>query len=324
MFGGRSLPAKIIGSPVYLARDLVRPHICRFLQSKSGHLLVVDVNSWVGLFAHLEWFLEISLHCDRRDLTPCFMSSSPQYVDPIRGPDWFEYFFLNLQLSHEDNERITRGEVPICRIDGIRQLGLPESYDLQLDLEIASRLVRKYIGIKKEILDAVDHFVDRYLKNRRVLGIHYRGTDKRAEAPLLSYPEFKKSICQFLDEDRNVNCLFVSSDEQRFVHFVENEFSHDLPVVYHDDTERSETDVAIHRSKQGNRYKKAEEAVLNCLLLSRCDALLKSASILSGWSKLFNPELPVVLLNRPFDGQLWFPDRDLVSQPASERPSTVQ
>jgi hypothetical protein len=252
------------------------------------------------------------------------MSSSPQYVDPIRGPDWFEYFFLNLQLSHEDNERITRGEVPICRIDGIRQLGLPESYDLQLDLEIASRLVRKYIGIKKEILDAVDHFVDRYLKNRRVLGIHYRGTDKRAEAPLLSYPEFKKSICQFLDEDRNVNCLFVSSDEQRFVHFVENEFSHDLPVVYHDDTERSETDVAIHRSKQGNRYKKAEEAVLNCLLLSRCDALLKSASILSGWSKLFNPELPVVLLNRPFDGQLWFPDRDLVSQPASERPSTVQ
>ena len=87
MFGGKSLPAKIFGAPYYLSRDLIRPHICRFLQARSGHLLAVEINSWVGLFAHLEWFLEISLHCERNDLIPCFMSTSPQYVDPARGPD---------------------------------------------------------------------------------------------------------------------------------------------------------------------------------------------------------------------------------------------
>jgi hypothetical protein len=242
------------------------------------------------------------------------MSTSSQYVVPTRGPDWFEYFFINLQLSPEDEERIKSGEVPICRIEGIRQLGLPENYDSQLNLEIASRLVRKYIGIKSSTLEKVNVFYDRYLKGKFILGIHHRGTDKSAEAPPATYPLFKKSICQFLDQNSNFDCLFVSSDEQKFVDFIENEFNHTLPVFYHDDQERSKTNVAIHRSKKGDRYKKAEEAVLNCLLLSRSNALIKSASILSGWSKLFNPDLPVILLNFPFESQLWFPDRELVSQ----------
>jgi len=318
MFGGRRLPAKILGSPIFLSRDLIRPHICRFRQSKSGHLLAVNANSWVGLFAHLEWFLEISFHCERHNLTPFFMSTSPQYVDPQRGPDWFDYFFTNLQLSPKDKERITSGDVPICRIDGIRQLGLPENYDPQLTLEIASRLVRKYIGIKEAPLEKVDVFFDKYLKGRFVLGIHNRGTDKRAEAPPVSYSEFKRAICQFLDQNSEFDCLFVASDEQRFVDFIEKELSRQLSVVYHDDQERSKGNVAIHRSKRGDRYKKGEEAVLNCLLLSRCNALIKNASIMSGWAKLFNPDVPVVLLNRPFERQLWFPDRELVLQPWSQ------
>jgi hypothetical protein len=310
MFGGKSLLAKIIGSPVYLSRELLRPHISRFRQSRSGNLLVVEVNSWVGLFAHLESFLEISFHCERYNLTPCFMSTSPQYVDPQRGPDWFEYFFTNPQLSVGDSNRVKDGQVPICRIEGIRQLGLPEDYDPQLNLQIAPQLVRKYIGIKPHILEKIEAFVRNHFEDKSVLGIHYRGTDKRS-SPVL-YSDFRKSIDNFLQKNREFDCLFVSSDEQSFVDFIENEFRHTLPVFYHADHERSQTKIAIHRSKSGDRFRKAEEAVLNCLLLSRCHALIKTASFLSGWSKLFNPDLPVFMVNRPFERELWFPDRELV------------
>jgi hypothetical protein len=207
-------------------------------------------------------------------------------------------------MSPEDNEKIKSGQIPICRIDGIRQLGLPENYDSQLNLEVAPKLVRKYIGIRQQVLEKVDGFFDKYLKDKFVLGIHYRGTDKSAEATPVLYPEFKKSICRFLDQNSRFNCLFVSSDEQNFVDFIEDEFRHTFPVFYHDDHERSKTEVAIHRSKLGDRYKKAEEAVLNCLLLSKCNALIKNASFLSAWSKLFNPDLPVILLNSPFERQV--------------------
>lgn len=317
MFGGRSLPAKVFGAPAFLARDLILPHISRFRQARSGHLLAVNVNSWVGLFAHLEWFLEISLHCDRNSLTPCFISTSPQYVDPRRGADWFGYFFSNPQLKPEDEERIKNGEVPICRIEGIKHLGLPENYDSQLNLGIASPLVCKYIGIKPEVRDKVERFVHAHLKDKCALGVHYRGTDKRAEAPRLPYAHVKRAIDGFLTDNPRFDCLFVSSDEQGFVDFIGNEFKHSLPVVCHDDRERSSTDVAVHRSRSGDRFRKAEEAVMNCLLLSRCRALMKTASILSGWSKLFNPGLEVILLTSPFEGQLWFPDRELVVHPSS-------
>ncbi len=317
MFGGKSLPAKIMGSPFYLSRDLIRPFISRFRQYRSGHLLAVNLRSWVGLFAHLEWFLEISLHCERHNLTPCFMSSSPQYVDPTRGPDWFDYFFTNKQLSDADAARIRNGTVPICRIEGIRQLGLPEDYDSQLDLDVAYRLVHKYIGVRPEINDKVDAFVERHYGQRPVLGIHYRGTDKRAEAPLVTYREFSDAVRRFLDDHGEFDCLFVSSDEQSFIDHIAKEFGRQVRVVFHEDQERSTSDVAIHRSRIGDPFTKGEEAVLNCLLLARCGSLMKTASILSGWSKLFNPDLPVTLLNAPYERQLWFPDRELVSPSSS-------
>ena len=312
MFGGRSRLMKVIGAPVFLSRNLLRTQLNRYRLARSGDLLAVNVNSWVGLFAHLEWLLEISLHCERHGLRPCFMSTSPQYVEPKRGPDWYAYFFTNPRLSPDDRERIATGEVPICQIDGIQQLGLPENYDLFLNLQNAPDLVRRYIGVRREVAGRVETLVQDLFADKRVLGVHYRGTDKAAEAPRLPFNYIRRAVEEFLHENPEFDCVFVSSDEQSFVDFIESAFQGTIPVVYHEDRERSRSGIAIHRSRSGERFRKAEEAVLNCLLLSRCHALIKTPSILSGWSRLFNPNLPVILLASPYTGQLWFPDRDLL------------
>jgi hypothetical protein len=44
--------------------------------------------------------------------------------------------------------------------------------------------------------------------------------------------------------------------------------------------------------------------------LSRCGFLIKTASYLSAWSKILNPELPVWLVAPPIGGG-FFPDRVL-------------
>ena len=310
--GGKSLAAKIFGSPIFLTQNLVRPVINRRRQARSGHLMIVDIDSWVGLFAHLEWFLEIALHCEHQGLTPCFVSTSSQYVDPARGPNWFDYFFVNRQLSEEDRALIESGSVPICRMEGIRQLGLPRDYDSLLNLEIGARLLSKYIGVKEPVRRKVSEFFRENLSDRRVLGIHYRGTDKGAEAPPIAYSAYRNEVSRFLEQNPEFDALFVSSDEQSFVDRVARDFDGSLPVVYHDDLERSLGDVPVHRSKGGDHHRKGEEAIVNCLLLAECDALIKNASYLSAWSKLFNPELRVMLLNPPFADQLWFPERELL------------
>jgi hypothetical protein len=108
--------------------------------------------------------------------------------------------------------------------------------------------------------------------------------------------------------------LFVSSDEQDFIERVAATFGDALPVVFHEDQQRSRDGRPVHHSQSSDRFQRGQEAVLNCLLLSRCAALIKTPSILSGWSKLFNPALEVTMLARPFDQHLWFPDRELVQK----------
>jgi hypothetical protein len=314
---GRGLFRRSLAGARGVLQDLVLRQVCRLHRARSGDLLVVQVHCWEGMFCHLEWFLEISVHCEKMGLRPCFMSSSPPYVDPSHGPDWFSYFFFNPQLTQEDDERIRSGRVPICRIAHIGQLGLPEDYDSQLSLSTAPALVRRYIGVKPSVLDKVDTFCNTHLKERRVLGLHYRGTDKRVEAPRMRYSQVCDTVARFLEDNDEYDSLFVASDESDFVRYVENAFKNALPVIYHDDRERSQGTVGVHQTPSGDRFRRGEEAVLNCLLLSRCAALIKTPSILSGWSKLFNPALDVTMLASPFERHLWFPDRELVRKAES-------
>jgi hypothetical protein len=208
--------------------------------------------------------------------------------------------------------RIGRGQVPVCRIENIGQLGLPADYDSELSLSNAPALVRKYIGVNDDVLEKVNAFVGTHFKGKTVLGVHYRGTDKRVEAPRLTYEHVRNAIDGQLTRSGRFDCVFVSSDDQEFIHFIQRSFLRSIPVVWHDDEERSRTEVPVHHAASGSRFRRGQEAVLNCLLLSRCSALLKTSSILSGWSKLFNPALPVTLLAGPYQRHLWFPDRALV------------
>jgi hypothetical protein len=295
-----------------MLRDFVHAKASRYRQARSGDLLVVNVHCWEGMFVHLEWFLEMAMHCEQAGLRPCFMSTSPPYVDPARGPDWYAYFFTNPRLTEEDQTRIRRREVPVCRIAHIGQLGLPRDYDSLLTLGTAQGLVRDYIGLRPEVSNAVDAFVDQHFRGRFVLGIHYRGTDKWVEAPRLSFEEVTDSIQRVLARDDRFDCLFVASDEQAFVNHMVNAFQSRMPVVCHDDQERSRTGLAVHQATSGQPFRRGWEAVINSLLLSRCHTLIKTPSILSGWSKLFNPGLETIMLASPYERHLWFPDRDLV------------
>ena len=55
-----------------------------------------------------------------------------------------------------------------------------------------------------------------------------------------------------------------------------------------------------HRIDQGDNYRKGFHALADCLLLSRCQALVKTPSALSTWSKVFGPHLNLVLVGKPY------------------------
>jgi hypothetical protein len=294
----------------------IMPPIVSYQQKKNGNVFAVNINSQVGFCANLEWCLEIFMHCETYNLTPYIQLTGSNYRGQQMGKDYFAYFFENIKLSEDDKLKIKNKKIRISQISDISQLGLPENYDLKLTIPNAAGLIAKYISIKEDVTDEVNSFCTVYFGNH-VLGLHYRGTDKKGEAPRVDWEKVTRNVQYYLKNSSLTDCVFISSDEIDFIHYIEKRLNHEFPrvsVIYRNDRYRSHDGRSLHLRFGGDNYHKGRDALVNCLLLSRCDVLIKTASILSAWSKLFNPELPVIMLNEPKKNFLWFPEREIVKQ----------
>ena len=269
--------------------------------SRSG-VFAIEIKSSVGLGAKLEWCLEILAYCHEHRLVPQFKFS---YPNSGKSEDYFGKFFKLKEIIDENKP------VRFTTISSIIELNLGKDYDRILNIELATYLIHRYLAVKQDVLSEVESFCHQHFANRRVLGVHYRGTDKTKESPSVPYDTVKRNIDHYLKLHPETNCVFISSDDINFIEDMERA-PVGRPIIYRNDSLRSRDGNSIHESADTNKYEVNRDAIVNCLLLSRCDALLKTPSILSGWSKLFNPKLPVVVLNQPYEQ--WFPERDLVRE----------
>ncbi len=279
----------------------------RFLPLFSRSLSLEIYAPGIGFFAHLNWRLHTAGFCQHRQLSPLLSATSPQYRDPTRSSNWLSYYFDAAPQTAE----------PDFRISDLNQLRIGSRSGLS-SIEVAAELRRKYLPVKTEITKKVEIFVARRMLGRTTLGVHFRGTDKKGEAERVSWERVQQTIENYLRRNPAIDCLFVASDEAPFINFIEQAFPN-LLVISHDDRFRSATNRPFHMDDHGeDNYGKGEEALMNCLLLSRCSALIRTTSFLSAWASIFNPDLPIILLNRPYDSFLWFPERLLIPRSMDE------
>ena len=140
--------------------------------------------------------------------------------------------------------------------------------------------------------------VDRYwldhIKDVHVIGIHYRGTDKVEEAAMVPYDAgCLTSVDPALQRaGPNRGKIFVATDEQAFLDHMLEQFP---GQVLYREMPRSVDGRPIHK-RSGDGFRSGADAVIDCLLLSRCSELVRTDSNLGLFATFFNPELPVQLL----------------------------
>lgn len=281
----------------YFFREIILPLQVNY--RKRNGILAVDIRNDFGIGSKLSWCIVILKFCEDNKLTPQFRFSYPEAKD-----DFFSIFF---SLSVPRPEK----EPKFTVINLLYELGFSRDYGNDISIDEASYLLAKYFRVQPAIAQEVDHFCEQHFKGRSVLGIHYRGTDKTGEAPAVSYENVKKNITFATDHYIKANCIFLSTDDQQFAEFLGKDMV-ELPVIIRADYKRSSGGEAVHLSKGLNRIEMNRDAVVNFLLLSRCSLLLKTSSFLSDISKLMNPSLPTVILNRPYDGAIWFPTKQIL------------
>jgi hypothetical protein len=272
-----------------------------FKKNIKKNVFAVEIYSHMGIGANLVWALEIMAFCNEKNLIPKIKFIHPN--DKQKNDNFGNYFETpNTSLFAEKFNYMKMRSFNDLNLD------LKWNYNEKLNLTLANLLIEKFLIIKKEILHEINIFQSIHFQNKKVLGVHYRGTDKKSEAELISYETVLKNINFYLKKFPETSSIFLSSDDLNFINYIKKNILI-YPVIFNNDSFRSSNDLPIHTTKN-NLYEINKDAVINCLLLSKCNTLMKTASILSDWSKLFNPNISLILLSKPFENYRFFPGKE--------------
>jgi Alpha-(1,6)-fucosyltransferase N- and catalytic domains len=325
--------AQLTQSPFLDDRDGQMP-IEQANPDAGGKYLIATINhSHAGFFAYVNFALNQIIYAEKHGLQPVVFFGKDSvdgpnaFYDSARGDNMWEYYFEPVaRVSYSDiqnrladpqdkltrDDLVTLGSSELWRIhcrepDSVfvyphnmyknQNRYEPEWYAAQRAK--ARRIIQKYIQVKPHILEKVNDFERRYFANHRVIGIHMRGTDKgtagsserlmRVVPPREYFP-----LIDAYTEEHGACKIFVATDQQQFLNRVVDKYG-DRVVSYQSIRTRGIRNP--FEIADGNAYRKGEDVLIDCLLLSRCDHLLKCTSAVGEFAMYFNPELDCYDLN---------------------------
>lgn len=271
-----------VGCIPYLVERRMRPGV-----------LAVDINARIGMGAILSWALRYYALAEAHGEKADIVSTSPLYS--ANGEDMFARFF----------ERPSSGGRMLGRL---ASEWLAVRTPLRLPLSRAEALFAEhfrpnaYLRQKIEAAAGGEPFD---------LSIHFRGTDKFLESGSVDQANMLATVERHLPRDAKT--VFLATDEPGFSSAVRSRFPHVRFVSY--DLGDVKEGVARHFSSM-DPNEKALEALVNIFLLARAPVCVRTSSFLSAVSRVANPQLRTVTINRTKRGNGRFPEYETLTAEA--------
>ena len=250
---------------------------------------------FMGVLNNLAW-------CERNNRTPIvFWDHRSLYYEKngYHGAhNVWEYYFEPVSEASYDPSAPVRNTYDAPDGSGIKQLkanSLCSYYSEGQQRKIAHALVKKYVKIKPYIQEKIASFYRTKMAGKKTIGMHLRGTDKRAEIKPVSI-ETMCSSANALAKNYSGCQFLVATDEKKILQKAARLLQGQ--VIYYD-AYRSSNGKPVHgkgqRFNSMNKARLGEEVLIETLLLSKCDMFLHSCSNVSSAVLFFNPELPHIL-----------------------------
>jgi hypothetical protein len=284
----------LAGAPTrFRARRIVRSH----------RPFRIDICARMGLGATLMNLLILHHRFDREPGLKKIVASNPLFTTEGSRPDAIDSFFERHDAAL-DEECET---IPFGHPFDISTHSLTEG----LTIQRAHDLFNKHYAVRPRFMDEARTFLDSGASE--VLGVHFRGSDKRMEAPRIAWDRIAATVDSSLDR-RGTDSIFVATDELSFLRFMEQRYG-GAKVRALDCRYLSDGPVPAH-FQPGDGFEKGREALVTMLILSMCKLCVRVPSNLSAFSKILNPALPMVTLGEPYP-PIPFPENEILSQAAA-------
>ena len=208
-------------------------------------------------------------------------------------------------------------------------------YSFKDNFQLTHDYLFKFFKFNNELLNKVEQFVSVF-KNKKVLGLHFRGTDMLTVkwVQYITIDEFIK-ITEYHLSKNKYDMIFVISDQVDAVEKIISSFSSRYNIIFNN-YNYNNNNKSIHSTrldiiqKQIKNIKKSKDiiektkneiilknecynneielknVIFDSLVLSHCTTVIKTHSQVSAFSKIFNPNLEIYRVNGSCTG--FFPD----------------
>jgi hypothetical protein len=210
------------------------------------------------------------------------------YYDPAIGNNWWDYYFEPIEIG-------SPGAAAVRTVGAWQHDSFAYRVEQTMRRATAARLVASHVRVKRPLLDRVDQYLrENFADAAPAIGVHYRGTDKQEEEPAVPYATVTAAIAASLHEIPDANPrVHIATDDQRFLDHARAAFPDRVRCL---SMTRSSDGRPLHKAA-GPGYLRGADAIVDCLVLSRCRRLLRTPSNLGLFSTFFNPTLPVTLVD---------------------------
>ena len=257
---------------------------CLYLESPGyirGAGMFHNFNIVLGCLAIYDANPYLSLQIDFKD--------QGLYYNAKYGNNWWSYYFEKTYYPARISS-VKRAAIKVLKDEEKAELG--NSMHFYGQKEKAHELIVKYLRVKPEILQKVHKFSLQYLQAPFVIGVHYRGSDKWLESNFVSYTQMIDRVVECIHDHPDA-VVFVSTDEQGFLDAIQQVLPNQVVFTQ---SARSQDNKPLHYNTEDG-YIQGKEALIDCLLLSKSDLLIRTNSNLSAVSAFFNPKMKVINVN---------------------------
>jgi hypothetical protein len=228
------------------------------------------------------------------------------YHDPASGPNMWEYYFEPVSGYRPGSSNLEAHALPSKLLWRLHHKELSSVFAYYYGVHAskrgydeawyrvmrtrASQLLGRFVRPRQHILQAVDEYWSSHFgPGVHVLGVHMRGTDKQEEIGGRIVPPqlYMHHIDMYLQQHPYAR-IFLATDSPRFLKRMRERYSTKLMAR---NALRSERNAFHDLQPAGANVLKGFEVLIDALLLSRCDFLLKSSSAVGEFAIYFNVSL---------------------------------
>jgi hypothetical protein len=226
--------------------------------------IIIKNNGSCGICGYIWQVLRAIYHYPGREYYINF-SDNCQYSDPaITSTDnvW-EYYFEQPNNNDYPAEALVETtitdiiDVPESEFRDVFMVNPTAEY-IQTRRNEYNKIINQHIKLLPTVEEKIRNFTDKHFKGKRVLGVHFRGTD---------HPD-KKYVTEYLQaigtKAASYDVIFCASDEAHRVQALVNSFG-DKVVTY--DSIRSETAEPLHYSNTP-KFKIGEDVIIEAYLMA--------------------------------------------------------